>query len=109
MAADPKIANQVREFLVARNDVTARNMFGGTAFMVSGNMLCAVGSDHLMVRVGQAAHESALRRKHAHEMRFTGRSMAGYVTVDPPGYRSPQALHTWLRMALDFVGTLPPK
>lgn len=84
-------------------------MFGGLAFMIAGNMLCAVGSDHLMVRVGPAAYETALREPHAKEMKFTGRPMRGYVTVDPAGYASQAALRKWLTRALSFVTTLPAK
>lgn len=84
-------------------------MFGGLAFMVSGNMLCAVGADHLMVRVGPIQYESALRRAHAREMRFTGRPMRGYVTVAPPGYASKRAVAVWVASALRFVTSLPPK
>jgi TfoX/Sxy family transcriptional regulator of competence genes len=109
MAADEAIASQVRQLLVARSDVTERRMFGGLAFMVSGNMLCAVGADHLMLRVGPDQYEAALQRPHAAEMRFTGRPMRGYVTVDPAGYANPEAVAAWVATALRFVATLPPK
>lgn len=36
-----------------RKDVTEKKMFGGIAFMVSGNMCCGVVNDMLMARVGQ--------------------------------------------------------
>jgi TfoX N-terminal domain len=84
-------------------------MFGGLAFMVSGNMLCAVGADHLMLRVGPVQYEAMLRRAHVSEMRFTGRSMRGYVTVAPPGYSSKKAVAAWIATSLAFVTTLPPK
>ena len=109
MAFDEKVAQQVRHLLASRDEVVERRMFGGLAFMVSGNMLCAVSADHLMVRVGPAQYEAALRRPHAGEMRFTGRPMRGYVTVDPPGYSSEKAVAAWVATALSFVATLPPK
>ena len=84
-------------------------MFGGLAFMVSGNMLCAVGIDHLMVRVGPTQYEAALRRPHAEEMSLTGRPMRGYVSVKPPGYSSRKALAAWIAKSLTFVASLPPK
>ena len=97
MAADEETARGVRDLLASRSDVSERRMFGGLAFMVSGNMLCAVGADHLMVRVGRDQYEDALRRPHAKEMRFTGRAMPGYVTVEPQGYASPRDLRRWMR------------
>jgi TfoX/Sxy family transcriptional regulator of competence genes len=109
LAADEETAARVRSLLAARDDVAERRMFGGLAFMVSGNMLCAVGADHLMVRVGREGYEEALRQPHATEMRFTGRAMPGYVTVEPPGYASDEAVARWIGMALRFVTTLPQK
>ena len=109
MAFDERTAGQVRQLLATLKDVTERKMFGGLAFMVGGNMLCAVGRDHLMVRVGEAGYETALAQPHAQEMRFTGRTMRGYVTVAPAGYTTREALQSWLQAALSFVGTLPRK
>jgi TfoX/Sxy family transcriptional regulator of competence genes len=107
--ADEETVRRVRALLAPRNDVSERRMFGGLAFMVSGNMLCAVGADHLMVRVGREQYEDALQQPHAGEMRFTGRAMPGYVTVDPGGYSADEALGRWVATALRFVTTLPPK
>ena len=84
-------------------------MFGGLAFMISGNMLCAVGKEHLMVRVGHDQYEEALAQPHAKVMRFTGRTMPGYVTVEPEGYSTERAVAKWIAVALRFVATLPPK
>jgi len=109
MAADEETVKRVRKILASRKDVSERRMFGGLAFMVSGNMLCAVGADHLMVRVGRDQYDVALRKPHAEEMRFTGRAMPGYVTVNPPGYSSQRAVDQWIATALRFVTTLPPK
>jgi TfoX/Sxy family transcriptional regulator of competence genes len=109
MAADEKTVRRVRGVLASRTDVTERRMFGGVAFMVSGNMLCAVGAEHLMVRVGPTLYEAALRRPHARPMRFTGRTLRGYITVAPSGYSSARALADWIATAIAFVTTLPPK
>jgi len=109
MSFDERVAARVRRALARTPNVTERGMFGGLAFMTDGNMLCAVGGDHLMVRVGPEQYESALREPHAHDMRFTGRPMRGYVTVDPPGYETQEALAAWVSKARAFVSALPPK
>jgi len=106
---DQKVADRVRLFLRSKGEVTERKMFGGVAFMVRGNMICAVGKEHLMVRVGPSEYEAALRAPHAHPMRFTGKPMRGYITVDPAGYETSSGLGFWLQKALAFVGTLPLK
>ena len=56
MAANEETVQQVRDLLASRSDVSELRMFGGLAFMVAGNMLCAVGAVHLMVRVGPGAY-----------------------------------------------------
>lgn len=109
MAADEGTVQRVREFLAERHDVEERRMFGGLVFMFAGHMLCGVSADHLMVRVGKAAHAEALAKPHARPMDFTGRPMAGFVLVEPGGYASDADLAGWIGMALTFVGTLPPK
>jgi len=106
---DQNVADRVRRFLRSKDEATERKMFGGVAFMVRGNMLCAVGKKHLMVRVGLSEYEAALRVPHAHAMRFTGKPMRGYITVDPAGYETSDGLGFWLQKALTFVRTLPPK
>jgi len=106
---DKKAADRVRQFLQSKAEVTERKMFGGVAFMVRGNMVCAVGKEHLMVRVGLSQYEAALRAPHAHIMRFTGKPMRGYITVDPAGYETRNGVSFWLEKALAFVLTLPPK
>jgi hypothetical protein len=35
--------------------------------------------------------------------------MGGFVRVMPEGYRTAAGLRKWVRRALDFVATLPPK
>ena len=109
MPFDEKVADRVCRFLRSKGEVTERKMFGGVAFMLRGNMLCAVGKNDLMVRVGPSGYEAALRLPHAHPMRFTGRPMRGYITVDTAGYETSDGLGLWLDKALAFVRTLPPK
>ena len=84
-------------------------MFGGLAFMLSGNMLCGIAGDSLMARVGPRRYEEALARPHAREMDFTGRPLRGFVYVAPEGFESDADLAAWVRICEDFVGTLPPK
>ena len=50
-------------------------MFGGLAFMLNGHMFTGVVGGELMLRLGDAGAEAALRREHVREMDFTGRPM----------------------------------
>lgn len=73
MAYDKELADRVREHLAMEKRVTEREMFGGLAFLIAGNMACGVMKGGLLVRVGALLHHDALTRPHVQEMDFTGR------------------------------------
>jgi hypothetical protein len=89
--------------------VTERRMFGGTTFMLNGNMLCWAGRSGLMVRVGREAEEAALRAPFAGPCLETGRPMGGFVMVKHLGIAKDASLAHWLDLARAHVATLPAK
>ena len=109
MAYDTQLAERVRQRLAGHRDVVEKKMFGGLAFMVRGHMACGVIGDELMFRVGPEAYATALDEPHAREMDFTRRPLKGMVYVAPAGFADTAGLDAWLRRALDFVASLPPK
>jgi len=109
MAFDETLASRVRKLMSRRRNVTERRMLGGLAFLLNGNMCCSVGRDRILIRTGPAKYEEALGRPHTREMNFTGRTMKGYIYVDPAGYESDEDLKQWVGAALEFVSSLPPK
>jgi hypothetical protein len=106
--SDDRMLARLRAALADR-PVSEQKMFGGTCFLLSGNMLVGTSKRGLLVRVGKEAHAAAVARPHARPMEMRGREMEGYIFVDPAGTTSDEALNDWLEMALAFVGTLPPK
>jgi TfoX/Sxy family transcriptional regulator of competence genes len=109
MTYDEKTAERVRRILSRQPDVIEKKMFGGLCFMVKGGMCCGLTSTGFMVRVGREAYDRTLALPHARVMEFTGRPMAGFVYVDPGGYRTDAALAKWVQRGIDFVATLPAK
>jgi TfoX/Sxy family transcriptional regulator of competence genes len=109
MAYDEGIAERVREALVETVGVDEKKMFGGLAFMVSGNMFCGVSGGDLMVRVGPDQYEYALSLPHCREMDFTGRPLKGMVYVSAEGLEPDENLLSWIQMGLEFAQSLPPK
>lgn len=109
MAVDEKLVARIRDVLSERNDVEEKRMFGGIAFMVRGHMCCGPLEKDLMVRVGPDQYDSALKRKHATTMDFTGKPMRGFVTVQAEGLRTKRDLTRWIGLGLKFVESLPPK
>lgn len=109
MAHSERLAARVREILAEDGDVDEREMFGGVTFMVNGHMCCGVIRDDLVLRLGADQAEQAVAQLHVRPMDFTGRPLKGFVFVGPRGSRTEASLRRWLRLARDFVATLPPK
>ena len=109
MAYDERVAARVRRVLSGQRKVVEKRMVGGLSFMVNGSMCCGVTGTALMVRVGPEGLERALARAHVRPMVFADRQLAGFVCVDPGGYRTDAALAAWVQRGIDFVSTLPAK
>ena len=109
MAYAENDGDRVREALGDRDDVVEKKMFGGLCFMVSGHMAVGLTAAELMVRVGPDDWEKALEEPHAREMDFTGRSMKGFVFVDPAGWRTRSELERWVRWGVAHAESLPPR
>ena len=109
MAYDETLAERVREIAAGIDgDITERKMFGGLAFMLNGHMFAGVVGEELMLRLGEAGAEEALRHEHVREMDFTGRPMKAMVFVEPAGLEG-RALNEWVTSAAAFAAALPPK
>ena len=108
MAYDTHLAERIR-WLLVDDGVTEREMFGGIAFMLRGNMVCGVSHDTLMLRLGPELAAEAVQEPHARPMDFTGKPMRSMVLIDPLGVETDEQLAAWIERARSFVGTLPPK
>lgn len=86
-----------------------KRMFGGTCFMIKGNMAIGTLKDGLIVRVGKEAHAAAMKRPGVKVFDMTGRPMEGFISVDGKAVATDAALKGWVDMALAFVKTLPAK
>jgi hypothetical protein len=110
VAYDEKTAARVRQVLSDRRDVVEKQMMGGLCFMVRAGMCCSVsGKGGLLVRVGAAGQESALRELHVQPMKMGGRVMSGFVRVAPEGFRTDAQLRNWVLRGVACVEGLPPK
>jgi TfoX/Sxy family transcriptional regulator of competence genes len=109
MAYDTILAARIRDELKGRTDFVEKQMFGGVAYLVNGNMAVGIVKDDLMVRVGPDAHDDAVTRPHTRPMDFAGRPMRGMVYVTPAGVETAAALGDWIGRAVDHALTLPPK
>jgi len=109
MAFDEKLAGRIRKHLGQRKGLTEKQMFGGIAFLLNGNMCCGVHRDEMMVRLSPDKTDGALNAPHTHRFDLTGRPMKGWILVKPKGLITDTALAKWIEVATQFAGSLPPK
>jgi TfoX/Sxy family transcriptional regulator of competence genes len=105
------LAWRVRAVLTRKGELREVRMFGGLCFMLDGNMVAGTSKRGLLVRVGKEQHAAALARPDARPMEMSGRTMEGYVVIDPPP-KEDRVLREWIELAVAFVRTLsakPPK
>jgi TfoX/Sxy family transcriptional regulator of competence genes len=106
-ASEAVLVARVRAILSGPG-VTEQKMFGGTCFMLRGNMVAGTLRGELLVRVGKNANDDALARPHTKPMEMS-RPAPGYVMVSAEGTKRDRDLKSWIDMALSHVTTLPPK
>ena len=71
--------------------------------------VAASGQGGLLVRVDPAATDELLARPHAGPFEMRGRSMVGWLRVDPEGLRTKRQLAPWVKRGVDYARSLPPK
>lgn len=109
MAFSEALAQRVRDVLYSLTTAEEKKMFGGIAFMVSGNMAVGVNQEDLIVRVGLENYEESLGKPGVDLFKPTGKPMAGWITVGSNGSPTDEDLKYWIGLALEFVKTLPAK
>jgi TfoX/Sxy family transcriptional regulator of competence genes len=87
------LVDRVRDALPPAEE---RQMFGGTAFMVSGALACSVSRRGLLVRVGAEHQDELLEEDGVAPMVMGGRVSRGWVHVDPRVLDEEPALGRWL-------------
>ena len=104
---DPKLLERVRGLLVGVRKVKERRMFGGTGFMVRGNLCVTVRPARIMCRIDPDTHADAVKKAGCRTVVMKGREYKGYVHIDASALRTKAALGAWVARALQFNRTLP--
>lgn len=103
------LARRVRGILSNRRGASERKMFGGTCFMINGNMCAGTWKGSLIVRLDRKDHDRTLAEPHTRPADMTGRVMKGWAMVEPSGIESATDLKTWVDRAAIYAESLPPK
>ena len=103
-------AERVRGMLAGRPGIMEKEMFGGIAFLLGGNMCVGVHDEDLIVRVDPAQTDAFLREPGAKPFTLSGRGGSpGWLLVAPLGYRDKAALRTWIDRGVAYSSSLPKK
>jgi len=104
------LAGRVRALLEGEADLTEKEMFGGFAFLVGGNMaVAASGQGGLLVRADPATSDDLLSPAGVQPMVMRGKEMQGWLRVDDDAVRTRRQLEKWVRVGAGYARTLPPK
>src|SRR5947208_16387252 len=110
MAYDEELAARVRALVHAEEGLTEMRMFGGVAFLVNGNMaVSASGQGGLLLRVDPDETAALLKKPHAAPFVMRGRSMEGWMRIDPEGVRTKRQLEPWVKRGVAYARSLPRK
>src|SRR4029453_13824245 len=108
MAYDEGLATRVREVLGERPGLAEKQMFGGLAFLVHGNMACGVRGDDLIVRAPPHTPTTAMSEPGVRPFDLTGRPMKGWLLVDADGHAEDEDLRRWVDRGRAYPNSLPP-
>ncbi|MCH9690647.1 MAG: TfoX/Sxy family protein [Gammaproteobacteria bacterium] len=107
MAYNEELAKKVRTLLSENEGLTEKQLFGGLAFMLHGNLACGVVGEELMVRVGADNCQSALNERYTRPMDYVGRPLKGMICVEEDAIVAD--LDAWVNRGIEFAESLPPK
>jgi TfoX/Sxy family transcriptional regulator of competence genes len=109
LAFSETLAARVRKLLGRRRPVSEKQMFGGLAFLLRGNMCCGVYGDELIVRLAPEETDAALAQAGTRVFDLTGRAMKGWILVGSRATARAPSLRKWVGIAVSYAASLPAK
>lgn len=110
VAYDEDLADRIREVVGAEPDLTEKRMFGGLAFLISGNMAVAANADGaVMVRVDPGTSEELTSSGEVDLVVMRGRAMRGWLHITPDQLRTSKQMARWVDLGVAYARSLPPK
>jgi TfoX/Sxy family transcriptional regulator of competence genes len=110
IAYDEELAGRIRQAIGSDPELTEKNMFGGLAFLIRGNMAIAASSEGgAMVRVDPAQSDDLLATTKATLVNMRGRDMPGWLRVSSDNLRTDDQLARWAEIGIGYARSLPSK
>jgi TfoX/Sxy family transcriptional regulator of competence genes len=103
MAYNEELVFRTKKLLIQENVIfQEKKMFGGYAFMINDKMCVGIIKEELMVRVMEEFYEALLEENYAKPMNFTGKTMKGFLFIEPEGTSTDFLVLKWIKYGLDF-------
>ena len=110
VAYDEELAERLRELLDSEPRLTEKKMFGGLAFLISGNMaIAASGQGGILVRVDPTESDKLVATSNAEVAVMRSRPMDGWLRVGAEHLRTKRQLAKWAGLGSSYARSLPPK
>jgi TfoX/Sxy family transcriptional regulator of competence genes len=110
LGSSEELAERIRAEFADRSDISERKMFGGTGFMLAGNLAAGAQRDgNLLLRIDPETSDELTADPHASLMVQRGRELPGWLIVDAVALADDDAFKRWLGRGVAFASSLPPK
>lgn len=103
MAFDQFLEERINIILSRKKtEYEAKKMMGGLCYLVNDKMCLGIVKNSLMARLDPDFEEEALLKPGCRLMDFTGRTMKGFIFIDPVGVDKESDLEYWIDKCLEF-------
>ena len=110
MPYDQTLRDRIHEVLADVTGITGKPMFGGYGVFRNARMFAGIFRASLMVKLGASATEALLEPHTAwFDPMGKGKSMTGWITIEPPGIATDEQLRGWLDRALAAMAEIKIK
>lgn len=90
-------------------NTSKKHMFGGTGYIMNGNMVVGVYKDYYILRLGKESAKKEINNPNIKLMDINGRAMKAWVMVKDDAFADEQELRDLIDKAKAFVSKMPPK
>ena len=109
MPYNTALEDKIEDIVPRWDGLEKKRMFGGTCYLVNGNMAFGVWKDSLIVRMAPALAVEKLSHEHVKTFDITGKPMRGWVMVEKGSWDKKDELAGWLDIGRSFALSLPKK
>ena len=103
VAYNEELADRIRVYLGAHPGIAEKKMFGGLSFLLHGKMTVGVMKNDLLVRVLAEKEIDLLNQAYVGAMKFTGKAMKEFVSVEAPAFEKEADLYEWIELGIEHA------